>query len=737
MKRSLLSLLTVWMAVLTVAGVLGLPPSKSAAAGTNLLLGKSYSASIAADASYPDTGNAELTNGTYASALLADAAWQGRFNAATYSFTVDLGSAQSFQNFKSDFYKYTGAGVQTPTQVQYSSSTDNVNYTAACTVSQQGSGSDIVSVPYTCSAPSTISARYVRMTVTSAASTWSFIDEWEVTPASLSTAARLNGTFLQPDLANTWTSTQWNTEYQKMIDVGINQMVLQWTANSKSSTTVYPTTALSGYTQNTSSDIVSKVLSQGNTYGVDTYLGLQLNEDWFGKYANDNTWLTNEANLAKTLAGDLYAKYGSNASLKGFYLSFEVDNWNFPTSTEWSRMNTFYQTVAGYIKSLNPSLKVMISPFYNTSGGQTTSGWQTMWEAILPNSSLDILALQDGVGAGHAVTSQLASWFAATKAAITNARPSMALWDDAETFNLDFQPMDLSTLVADMNAAASYVTNYLSFSFNHYISPQQVNPLYYTTYQNYVQSGSMDASAPTTPTGLASSSTTSISTHLSWTASTDGTGVVGYKIYRNNEIVSTSYSAGTTFDDSQLNSSTTYTYKVQAFDAAGNNSAISSQISVTTLAGTSYPTNLASGKTYTTTLAADASYPDSGGELTNGSFGTTTYSDAAWQGRNTGSTYSFTIDLGSSKSIKEISADFLQVKSVFILLPKSVTFSTSANNTAFTQVGVVNKPAVSSSDQTKTYKVAGLSSVSGRYVKVTVEPASSAWTFIDEIQVRQ
>jgi len=738
MKKRITGIGLTFTMLLSLLGTLTFVVPFSYAASSNVLLGKTYTSSTAANASYPDTGSLELTNGAYAGALLSDAAWQARFNVTSYNFTVDLGAPQTFKTFKADFFKYTGASVQTPTQVQFSSSTNNSTWTTACTVSQQGAGVDVVSVPYTCSAASDILARYVKVTITSTASTWSFIDEGEGTPAPLSNAVKLNGTFLQPALGDTWTDAQWDTEYQKMKDVGINQMILQWTADSKSHTTVYPTAALAGYSQNTTNDVVSKTLNKGNIFGVDTYLGLQLNEDWFVKYANDATWLTNEKNLAKSLAADLLAKYGSNVSLKGFYLSFEVDNWNFPTTTEWDRLITFYQTVSDYIKSLSPSMKIMISPFFNTAGGQTTAGWQTMWEYILPTSSLDILALQDGVGAGHAVTADLASWFSATKTAITNAKPAMLLWDDAETFNLDFQPMDESTLVADLNAASPYVTNFLSFSYNHYMSPQQVNPLFYTTYQNYVQSGSLDATVPTAPTGLTASASNSITTQLNWTASTDNTGVVGYKIYRNSELVWTAYTNAVSFTDSQLNPSTLYSYKVQAFDAAGNNSTFSSTVNVTTPAGTSYPTNLAAGKTYTTTMAADASYPDtSSSELTNGLYGTTAYSDAAWQGRNTSTSYSFTIDLGSSKSIKQLESNFLQVKSVYVLLPKTVTFFTSANNITFTQQGVVNKPAVSASDQTKTYKLIDLSGVTGRYVKVQVEPASSAWTFVDEIKVKQ
>jgi chitodextrinase len=714
--------------------ILGTAPMQTYAISWNIANGGIYSVNVPADSSYPDSGG-ELMDGVYASALLADNAWQGRFNSTSYSVTMDMGSNRTFQSFKADFFKYIGAAVQTPTQVDFKYSTNGSSYTTACSVSQQGAGVDIVSVLYACSATSPITARYVQMTVASSLNTWSFIDEWEVlTPDFIE--PMLSGSFIQPQLADSWTNTEWEAEFENMQEVGIEHLILQWTANGNDNSAVYPTT-VSGFTQNTAGDVVEKSLQMGDKYKMDIYIGLQLDHDWFVHYANNATWLDNQAAIAVDLVEDIWDQYGSYDSFKGWYLSFEVDNWNMLTATEWQRMVDFYEEVTDAIHTVSPGLPIMISPFYNVSGGQTPVQWQTMWEYILARTDIDIIALQDGVGAGHAATSDLGSWFAATLAAIDNVSSTTELWADTETFNLDFQPMDLQLVLDDMLAVEDYVTNYTSFSFNHYMSPQQVNPLYFTTYRDYVQSGIMDATAPTAPASLTATAAGSMTINLSWTASTDATGVVGYEVYRDNELVYKGYSNATSYSDSQLEPSTSYSYKVSAFDAAGNISSYSTSVSVSTSSGTTYSNNLSAGRGYTSSLAADVAYPDTGGvELTDGAFGTTAYSNVGWQGRNTGSPYSFTIDLGSSKSVKEVYTNFLQVKSVYVLLPSSVTFMVSSDNINFTTVGTVNKPAVSSSDQVKKYKLTDLSGVSGRYVKVEIAPASSAWTFIDEVQVR-
>jgi chitodextrinase len=97
--------------------------------------------------------------------------------------------------------------------------------------------------------------------------------------------------------------------------------------------------------------------------------------------------------------------------------------------------------------------------------------------------------------------------------------------------------------------------------------------------------GGGDTQAPTTPTGLASTTVTSSSAGLTWNASTDNVGVAGYTVYRNGTAIGTTGGSTTTYTDSTVSPSTTYSYTVGAFDAAGNHSAQSSAIQVTTPAG--------------------------------------------------------------------------------------------------------------------------------------------------------
>lgn len=96
--------------------------------------------------------------------------------------------------------------------------------------------------------------------------------------------------------------------------------------------------------------------------------------------------------------------------------------------------------------------------------------------------------------------------------------------------------------------------------------------------------GGSDTQAPTAPTNLTSPAKTSSSVSLSWGASSDNVGVTGYNVYSGaNQVLTVS---GTTATVSGLSPSTAYTFTVRARDAAGNVSAASNSLSVTTNAGT-------------------------------------------------------------------------------------------------------------------------------------------------------
>ncbi len=91
-----------------------------------------------------------------------------------------------------------------------------------------------------------------------------------------------------------------------------------------------------------------------------------------------------------------------------------------------------------------------------------------------------------------------------------------------------------------------------------------------------------DTTAPSGTPSLTATPASSSQISLAWGAATDNVGVTGYRVYRNGTQVATT--ASRSYVDSGLSPSTTYSYTVRAYDAAGNLGAASTTASATTIA---------------------------------------------------------------------------------------------------------------------------------------------------------
>jgi hypothetical protein len=95
----------------------------------------------------------------------------------------------------------------------------------------------------------------------------------------------------------------------------------------------------------------------------------------------------------------------------------------------------------------------------------------------------------------------------------------------------------------------------------------------------------VDTTAPTIPSGVAASALSSNSVRVSWSASSDANGVAAYDVARNGTTVGSVAGTSLTYTDLTVAAGTTYQYSVKARDGAGNASAPSTTVSVTTPAG--------------------------------------------------------------------------------------------------------------------------------------------------------
>ena len=132
-----------------------------------------------------------------------------------------------------------------------------------------------------------------------------------------------------------------------------------------------------------------------------------------------------------------------------------------------------------------------------------------------------------------------------------------------------------------------------------------------------------DTQPPSAPTLVSATAANSTQVNLLWTASTDNVGVTGYQITRNGSVIGSVPGTALVWTDTSVSPGATYIYTVKAYDAAGNFSAASNSVQVTTPATVPLPgacpapaTNAFTGCYYSnTTLSGNPVFVRTDGQI--------------------------------------------------------------------------------------------------------------------------
>ncbi|MDD2431021.1 MAG: discoidin domain-containing protein [Firmicutes bacterium] len=144
--------------------------------------------------------------------------------------------------------------------------------------------------------------------------------------------------------------------------------------------------------------------------------------------------------------------------------------------------------------------------------------------------------------------------------------------------------------------------------------------------------------------------------------------------------------------------------------------------------------NLALNKKYLVNLPAEASYPDSGVELTDGKKATASIYNAGWAGYLRQDYRIFIVDLGATYEINDITISPLQDVVTGVHLPKWTCFSTSTDGRRWKAIDVVELDEMDLPNGIVRYTIASRSNnAKARYVALKLEVGT--WLFVDEITV--
>ena len=279
----------------------------------------------------------------------------------------------------------------------------------------------------------------------------------------------------------------------------------------------------------------------------------------------------------------------------------------------------------------NTRVQIPASPTLNPTGAVTMEAWvyptvaQAGWRAII-QKEVDAWLLHASSGgtlmpaAGGTYGGAGAVTFASTSIPV-NAWTHLAQTYDGATIRLYVNGVVASSLpktgALETNTSPLSIggTNAYGEFFQGFIDDVRVydralTPSEITSDMNTPagQASAGDTTPPGAPGTLTATAASSTQINLSWGAATDDVGVTGYRVERCSGAGCTTFTqittvGGTTFNDTGLTASTSYSYRVRAVDSAGNSGSFSNTGSATTQ-GTADTTPPSAPGTLTATAAS-------------------------------------------------------------------------------------------------------------------------------------
>ena len=407
-----------------------------------------------------------------------------------------------------------------------------------------------------------------------------------------------NGTFIQSWMSGSWDDERWQTEIENMNKAGIEYLILQDVAEKSSealggSWNVYYDSELPVFEDAVyGGNVIEKALRNCEGSGIKVFVGLAMFDDFWEETSLSSQY-KEVCGVMADMVEEIYGKYGSYECLYGWYFTPEISN---------SLLRQIYikgiadgvNIVIDSINETDESKPLLMSPFmseyYSAGPVLSLASYVRLINGINFRDG-DIFAPQDAVGAKWVSEDNLERNWKLYRAAVDSCEADLKLWANCENFSTVVAPSilggilnppatentvyvteTLDRFVRQMDIASVYCDNIITFSYNHYYSPDYVNEGFIETYYDYLDNGYvLETEAPSAPKNITATATDE-GTLITWDAAEDNIGIAYYRIEKDGRFlarVDLVYGWETL---EYLDTSAAGEYAITAYDCAGNKS---------------------------------------------------------------------------------------------------------------------------------------------------------------------
>ena len=407
-----------------------------------------------------------------------------------------------------------------------------------------------------------------------------------------------SGTFIQSWMSGSWDDDRWQTEIENMKEAGIEYLILQDVANKGSESAggmwnvyydsnlpVFEDAAFGG-------NVIEKALRNCEGSGIKVFVGLAMFDDFWYETALSPQY-KEVCGVMADMVEEIYEKYGDYGCFYGWYFTPEISN-SLIRQIYVDGLADGVNIVIDAINETDESKPLLMSPFSSEylSAGPALS--LTSYVRLINGINFrdgDIFAPQDAVGAKWVSEENLERNWKMYKAAVDSCDADLKLWANCENFSTVVAPSvlegilnppatentvyvteTLDRFVRQMDIASGYCENIITFSYNHYYSPDYVNPDFIETYYDYIENGYvLESEAPSAPKNITVTATDE-GTLITWDASEDNIGIAYYRIEKDGKFLARVDLVNGNEPLEYLDTSAAGEYVITAYDCAGNKS---------------------------------------------------------------------------------------------------------------------------------------------------------------------